>query len=147
MLRRLGRPWLNEPKERALAGDYHQRLAVKAPTVDVTARTLSGGNQQKVALARWLTTQPRVLILDEPTQGIDIGAKAEIHRLMGELAQQGLAILLISSELPELLGLADRILVMRRGRVAGELPAADATRESVLHLAMTEDGGQRTEDR
>jgi rhamnose transport system ATP-binding protein len=136
ILRRLRTPWLDDAAERRLAADYHRRLAIKAPTIDVTARTLSGGNQQKVALARWLSTQPKILILDEPTQGIDVGAKAEIHRLMGELAQQGLAILLISSELPELLGMADRIVVMRRGRVAGELPAASATRETVLHLAM-----------
>ncbi len=136
VLRRLGGQWLVEEQERGLAADYHQRLAIKAPTIDVTARTLSGGNQQKVALARWLATKPKVLILDEPTQGIDVGAKSEIHRLMGQLARQGLAILLISSELPELLGMADRVLVMRRGHLAGELPAATATREAVLQLAM-----------
>ena len=136
ILRRLGARWLKEPQERAVATDYHQRLGIKAPTIDSLTRSLSGGNQQKVALARWLATQPQVLILDEPTQGIDVGAKAEIHRLMGELARQGLAILLISSELPELLGIADRILVMRRGRIAGEVAAATTTREAVLHLAM-----------
>lgn len=136
ILRRLGGVWLDERKERALAAESCARLAVKTASLDTPARALSGGNQQKVALARWLATEPRVLILDEPTQGIDVGAKAEIHRLMGRLVEQGLAIILISSELPELLGMADRIAVLRRGRLAGVLPARGATREAVLHLAM-----------
>jgi len=138
LLRRLNGSWLAEPKEDALAASFAQQLAVKAPSIHVQTRTLSGGNQQKVALSRWLATEPRILILDEPTQGIDVGAKAEIHRLMGQLARQGLAILLISSELPELLGLADRIAVMRRGRLAGVLSAKEAAREAVLKLAMEE---------
>jgi rhamnose transport system ATP-binding protein len=136
LLRRLGGAWLDEAKENALAEDFSGQLGVKAASIFVQTRTLSGGNQQKVALARWLATDPRVLILDEPTQGIDVGAKAEIHRLMGQLAQQGMAIILISSELPELLGMADRIAVMRKGRLAGVLNAREATREAVLHLAM-----------
>jgi len=136
ILRRLAGAWLDEPREEQLAAGLSARLGVKAASIYVAAGTLSGGNQQKVALARWLATKPRVLILDEPTQGIDVGAKAEIHRLMGELVREGLAIILISSELPELLGLADRIAVLRRGRVAGVLPAAEATREAVLHLAL-----------
>lgn len=136
VLRRLAGARLDETRENELAADLARRLGVKAASIFVAAGTLSGGNQQKVALARWLATKPRVLILDEPTQGIDVGAKAEIHRLMGELVREGLAILLISSELPELLGLADRIAVLRGGRLAGVLPAAEATRESVLHLAM-----------
>lgn len=130
--------WLKETHEANLAADFSKRLGLKASSIFSTARTLSGGNQQKVALARWLATKPRVLILDEPTQGIDVGAKAEIHRLMGQLAQEGLAIILISSELPELLGLADRIGVMRRGRLVSVVPAREATRESILHLAMEE---------
>lgn len=138
LLRKLNGAWLSEEKEDALAGDFSKQLAVKAPSIYVQTRTLSGGNQQKVALSRWLATEPRILILDEPTQGIDVGAKAEIHRLMGQLAQQGLAILLISSELPELLGMADRIAVMRGGKIAGVLSAKEATREAVLHLAMEE---------
>jgi rhamnose transport system ATP-binding protein len=138
ILRRINAPWLKESKEDALSLDYFRRLAVKAPSIYAITRNLSGGNQQKVALSRWLATQPKVLILDEPTQGIDVGAKAEIHRLVGELAQQGLAILLISSELPELLGMADRIAVMRQGRLVGEVTAAQATRESVLQLAMAD---------
>lgn len=136
VLRRLAGAWLDEPREERLAAELSARLGVKAASIHVAAGTLSGGNQQKVALARWLATRPRVLILDEPTQGIDVGAKAEIHRLMGELVNEGMAIILISSELPELLGLADRIAVLRRGRVAGILPAAEATRESLLQLAL-----------
>ena len=97
---------------------------------------LSGGNQQKVALARWLATQPSLLILDEPTQGIDVGAKAEIHRLMGELAGRGLAILLISSELPEILGMSDRLAVMRGGTIVGMLDRQEATQDKILSLAL-----------
>lgn len=136
VLRRMGGAWLDEATENALAAELALRLGVKAASIFVAAGTLSGGNQQKVALARWLAIKPRLLILDEPTQGIDVGAKAEIHRLMGELVKEGMAIILISSEMPELLGLADRIAVFRRGRVAGVLPAREATRESLLHLAL-----------
>ena len=136
ILRRIAGAWLDETKENAIAADLSRRLGVKTASIFIAAGTLSGGNQQKVSLARWLSTKPRVLILDEPTQGIDVGAKAEIHRLMGELVKEGMAIVLISSELPELLGLADRIAVFRRGRVAGVLPAREASRESLLHLAL-----------
>lgn len=136
ILRRLNGNWLAEEKEETLAQSFSRQLAVKAPSIFVQTRTLSGGNQQKVALSRWLATEPRILILDEPTQGIDVGAKAEIHRLMGQLAQQGLAILLISSELPELLGMADRIAVMRGGKLVATLNAREASRESVLNFAM-----------
>ena len=98
--------------------------------------TLSGGNQQKVALSRWLETKPSVLILDEPTQGIDVGAKAEIHSLMGELAQQGVAIIMISSELPEILGMSDRVVVMRHGSIVGIIPRAQATQTNIMSLAL-----------
>ncbi len=97
---------------------------------------LSGGNQQKVAIARWLATKPKLLILDEPTQGIDMGAKAEIHRLMGELAAEGMAILMISSELPEILGMSDRIVVMHNGTITGRLDYAEATQEKVMAAAL-----------
>ena len=97
---------------------------------------LSGGNQQKVALARWLAANPALLILDEPTQGVDVGAKAEIHRLMSELAGRGLAILMISSELPEILGMSDRIAVMHGGTIVGDLDRAGATQEAILELAL-----------
>lgn len=136
VLRQVHPRWLDEPAERALALDFALRLGLKAPSLHAPTRTLSGGNQQKVALARWLATRPRLLILDEPTQGIDVAAKAELHRLMGELVRQGLTLILISSELPELIGLADRIAVLRRGRLSGIVNAGDATRESILRLAM-----------
>jgi ABC-type sugar transport system ATPase subunit len=122
--------------ERELAESFASRLRVKAPSIDVPAGNLSGGNQQKVALARWLATNPSVLILDEPTQGIDVGSKAEIHRLMGELAAQGLGILMISSDLPEILGMSDRIAVMHAGTIVGELDRSEATQERVLDLAL-----------
>src|SRR5262249_12495106 len=102
-------------RERVAASEYVQRFAIKTRSIFNQVSTLSGGNQQKVALARWLVKNPAVLILDEPTQGIDVGAKAEIHSLMGELAAQGTAIIMISSELPEILGMSDRIAVMRGG--------------------------------
>jgi ABC-type sugar transport system ATPase subunit len=97
---------------------------------------LSGGNQQKVVLAKWLATKPRILILDEPTRGIDVGAKAEIHRIMSELAAQGMAVLMISSELPEVLGMSDRVLVMREGRIVAGFDRADATQERIASAMM-----------
>ena len=122
--------------ENGTAREYTSRLAIKTSSVATAVQTLSGGNQQKVCLARWLTAAPAVLILDEPTQGVDIGAKAEIHRLMSDLAAGGMAIVMISSELPEILGMSDRIYVMRGGSVAGELRRADATQERLLALAL-----------
>jgi rhamnose transport system ATP-binding protein len=123
-------------RERALAQLMVQRLSIKTPSVYAPASQLSGGNQQKVAIARWLATDPCVLVLDEPTQGIDVGAKAEIHRMMGDLAAGGIAILLISSELPEILSMSDRIAVMRGGTIVGMLDRSNATQESVLSLAL-----------
>lgn len=122
--------------ERALAWQFVEQLRVKTPSVDTLAGQLSGGNQQKVALGRWLATGPSLLILDEPTQGVDIGAKAEIHRLIGELADRGMAILLISSDLPELLGLSERLAVMHEGSIVAQLDRNDATPEKVLSLAL-----------
>ncbi len=127
---------LNSRRERAVAHDYVDRLGVKTASIDAPVGSLSGGNQQKVALARWLASRPGVLILDEPTQGVDVGAKAEIHRLMGDLATNGLAILMISSELPEVLGMSDRIVVMHAGTVIGALDRVDATQERVMELAL-----------
>jgi rhamnose transport system ATP-binding protein len=118
------------------AEDFAHRLHVKTPSVHTMAGNLSGGNQQKVALARWLMTEPKILILDEPTQGIDVGAKAEIYSLMNDLAGRGIAILMISSDMSEILGMSDRIVVMSHGEISGELSRADATPESVLHLAL-----------
>jgi rhamnose transport system ATP-binding protein len=130
------RGFLDFRRERELAASYVQRLAVKTSSIDAPAGELSGGNQQKLSLARWLATKPSVLILDEPTQGIDVGAKAEIHRLMGDLAAEGLAILMISSELPEILGMSDRIAVLRRGHLAGVVDRGRATPETLLALAL-----------
>jgi rhamnose transport system ATP-binding protein len=98
-------------------------------------RSLSGGNQQKVALSKWLAAEPKILILDEPTHGVDVGTKAAIHQIISNLAAQGLSILMISSELPEILGMSDRVLVMREGRLVGEFPRADATPERVIAAA------------
>jgi len=123
-------------RERAVASDLVGRLGIKAASVDTPAGHLSGGNQQKLALARWLNSGPSVLILDEPTQGVDVGAKAEIHRLMGELAAKGMAIVMISSELPEILGMSDRVAVMHGGTIVATLDRADATQESILELAL-----------
>jgi rhamnose transport system ATP-binding protein len=124
--------------ERALAHRFVRELQIKAPTVDTEVAALSGGNQQKVALARWLATNPSVLMLDEPTQGVDVGAKAEIHAQMRALAARGLAILMISSELPEILAMSDRIVVMREGTIRATVDRADATAETLLALALAD---------
>ncbi len=112
-----------------------QALQVKTPDMDTMIENLSGGNQQKVLIARWLMTAPRILILDEPTRGIDVGAKSEIHRLMSELVLKGLSIIMVSSELPEILGMSDRVVVMQEGRVAGILDRTEATQERIMELA------------
>jgi D-xylose transport system ATP-binding protein len=111
-----------------------RELDVRAPSLRAAAETLSGGNQQKVVLGKWLLKRPKVLFLDEPTRGIDVGAKAEIHRLIGELTRQGVAVVMVSSEMPEVLGVSDRILVLRAGRVAGEFPREEATPEGIMRL-------------
>ncbi|UBU17478.1 sugar ABC transporter ATP-binding protein [Nonomuraea gerenzanensis] len=126
--------------ERAAAREWSERLRVKTARLTDPVSTLSGGNQQKVVLAKWLSTEPRVLIVDEPTRGIDVGTKAEVHRLLSELAGQGVAVLMISSELPEVLGMADRVLVMHEGRLVADLPRTRADEESVM-LAATGQGG------
>jgi rhamnose transport system ATP-binding protein len=130
---RLG--WLDETREMQAASAASQKLAVKMANVEQKAVELSGGNQQKVVLAKWLETRPRVLILDEPTRGIDVGTKAAVHGLMSSLAAEGMAILMISSELPEVLGMSDRILVMREGRLTGEFSRAEATQEKLMSAA------------
>jgi rhamnose transport system ATP-binding protein len=128
--------WLNGQGEQQTAQHAAGQMEVKAAGLWQKARELSGGNQQKVVLAKWLTTKPRILILDEPTRGIDVGTKAAVHGLMSQLAAQGMAILMISSELPEVLGMSDRILVMREGRLTGQLSRAEATQEKIM-LAAT----------
>lgn len=126
---------LTSAMENKAAAPWASRLEVKTGALDMNASTMSGGNQQKVVIAKWLATDPRLLIIDEPTRGIDVGTKAEVHRLLSELAGQGLAILMISSELPEVLGMADRVVVLCEGRVTAELDRADATPEAVMHAA------------
>ncbi len=133
-LRRRG--FISRRREAALVGQQMCELMVRAAGPDVAAATLSGGNQQKVVLGKWLATQPKVLILDEPTRGIDVGAKAQVHRLIRQLSEKGVASLVISSELPELLAISDRILVLRQGRLVGELDGRSATQEQVLALAL-----------
>ncbi|MDF2491608.1 MAG: D-ribose transporter ATP-binding protein [Agromyces sp.] len=126
---------LTNGMENRAAKEWASRLEVKTHALDTVAATLSGGNQQKVVLAKWLATDPKVLIIDEPTRGIDVGTKSEVHRLISQLAGEGMAILMISSELPEVLGMADRVLVMREGRITAEIPRARATSENVMHAA------------
>lgn len=134
-LSRLG--LISRRRERAAAEQWTSRLQVKAASMDHPVATLSGGNQQKVVLAKWLATEPKLLIVDEPTRGIDVGTKAEVHRLLSDLAGRGIAILMISSELPEVLGMADRVLVMREGRITADLPREAATPESVMQAATS----------
>jgi ribose transport system ATP-binding protein len=117
-----------------------QRLRIKTPNDRQEVRFLSGGNQQKVVLGKWLALEPRVLLLDEPTRGIDVGAKAEIYRIMEELVEQGVAILFVSSEMEEVLGLSDRTLVMHEGRIAGELRRHQLSEEAVMRLATGQVG-------
>jgi rhamnose transport system ATP-binding protein len=137
VLRSLSRHGLVDRRaESALVSRLVAELQVKAASPRVPANTLSGGNQQKLVIGKWLAREPRILILDEPTRGVDVGAKAEVHRLIRRLVGQGTAVLLISSELPEILTMSDRVLVMREGRIAGELPGATASQEQVLELAL-----------
>ena len=135
-LRRLSRlGFVRARAERALADEYARTMDIRCPSVETLAQSLSGGNQQKVVIAKWLARKPRVLILDEPTRGVDVAGKAEVHRLMSDLAQKGVGILMISSELPEVLGMSDRILVMREGRLVGEFRREDASEERVMSFA------------
>ncbi len=128
------RSWIRSSEERAVAQKYFERLRVKVASADAPASGLSGGNQQKLVLARWIAAGSKILILDEPTRGVDVGAKAELHAWIDQLASEGHAILLISSELPELLHLATRIIVLRQGRVAGEVARESADQESLLRM-------------
>ncbi len=127
-------------EERATAEAFRQRLSIRAPSVDTPASSLSGGNQQKVVISKWLETNPKVMILDEPTRGIDVGAKVEVHQLIDDLAARGIAIILISSDLPEVLAMSDRILVMREGRQMAIFDHHEASQERVLAAAMGQSG-------
>jgi len=126
---------IRRQQERSAAGRFIHSLRIRTPSPEQLVRNLSGGNQQKVVLAKWLLTESRVLLFDEPTRGIDVGAKAEIYQLMGDLAARGVAMLMITSELPEAIGMADRILVMHEGHITAEIPRADATQEKVMFYA------------
>jgi ABC-type sugar transport system ATPase subunit len=140
VLRSLSR-WIfvKDADESALAQSYIDSLRIRTPSPEQLVGRLSGGNQQKVVLSRWLATKPKLLLLDEPTRGIDVGAKAEIYAIIDRLAHEGVAVIVVSSELPEVLGVSDRIYVMAHGRITGELPRAEATEESILALAMDEE--------
>jgi ABC-type sugar transport system ATPase subunit len=139
--------FLSAPRERRLADEFRQRLQITSQNAKQQVGRLSGGNQQKVFLARWLLLNPRVLIADEPTRGVDVGAKAAIHRLLYEHAQRGAGVIIISSDLPEILTVSDRIYVMRRGCIAGEVARQDATEERVMQLAASDERGCRPDGR
>jgi len=130
------RGMIDRRKEREIADYYVDKLMIQTPDIDQPVIGLSGGNQQKVVLAKWLALKPRVLVLDEPTRGIDVGAKADVHALMSEIAARGIGIIMISSEMPEILGMSDRIIVMANGRITGEFSRADADQEKIMNCAM-----------
>jgi putative multiple sugar transport system ATP-binding protein len=129
---------INEPREMIVTSDYRNKLSIKCSSIRQLALNLSGGNQQKVVLSKWLFANPEILILDEPTRGIDVGAKYEIYSIINQLASEGKGIIFISSELPEILGICDRIYVMRDGKIVGEQLASEASQESIMKLIMTE---------
>ena len=126
--------FINERAESALVAQYRKALSIRMAGPEQIVANLSGGNQQKVVLARWLALQPKVLIVDEPTRGIDIGAKVDVHNLLFDMARSGIAVIAISSELPEVLAVSDRIVTMREGRVTGEVARADATQEKLMAM-------------
>ena len=128
--------FLRRRKEAFVADEYVKKLDIRTPSIHQVLSNLSGGNQQKVVLAKWLFSEADILILDEPTRGIDVGAKYEIYCLINRLTEQGKAVIMISSELPEVLGMSDRILVMHEGRIKGELTGIDKTAERVMQLAI-----------
>ena len=132
--------WVNNGQTQATAQQYVDALAIKTPSLQQRVKNLSGGNQQKVVIGKWLTANTEILIFDEPTRGIDVGAKSEIYKLLNELARQGKSIIMISSELPEILRMSHRILVMCEGRITGELSAAEATQEAIMTLATQRSG-------
>jgi putative multiple sugar transport system ATP-binding protein len=129
---------VNEPREMTVTGEYRDKLNIKSSSIRQLTVNLSGGNQQKVVLSKWLFASPEILILDEPTRGIDVGAKYEIYTIINQLANEGKGIIMISSELPEILGVCDRIYVMRKGKIVGEVPAKDASQEIIMRYIMTE---------
>ncbi|MDC3424397.1 sugar ABC transporter ATP-binding protein [Aquibacillus sp. 3ASR75-11] len=137
---------IDRKKEIQIANEYVKTLDVRPALPQMLAEKLSGGNQQKVVIAKWLSTKPKILIIDEPTNGIDIGAKTEIHKLIKRLAEDGIGVIMISSELPEVLSVSDRILVMRHGRISGELKVQEATQEKIMNYALKGRGNVKTPD-
>jgi len=127
---------INRSKEQEIADHYVHKLMIQTPSTNQPVMGLSGGNQQKVVLAKWLALKPRVLILDEPTRGIDVGAKSDVHALMSEIAGEGIGIVMISSEMPEILGMSDRIIVMAEGRITGEFTREEANQEKIMSRAI-----------
>jgi ribose transport system ATP-binding protein len=127
--------WVNQARTRTTAESHIKSLAIKTPGVQQKVKNLSGGNQQKVIIGKWLTADTDILIFDEPTRGIDVGAKSEIYRLLNDLAKQGKSIIMISSELPEILRMSHRVIVMCEGRITGELPIDEATQEKIMTYA------------
>jgi ABC-type sugar transport system ATPase subunit len=127
--------FVNRGRARQLVQKFVDKLNIRTPSLEQRVLNLSGGNQQKVVLAKWLASNPKVLILDEPTRGIDVGAKAEVYTIMNDLVRQGIGIIMISSEMPEILAISDRILVMYEGRIMGEITRAEATQERIMTLA------------
>jgi len=134
------RAFLSRKREEALTTTYVTSLRIRITTQEQVVNNLSGGNQQKVVIAKWLATLPRILILDEPTRGIDVAAKAEVHRIVSDLAAEGVSIILISSELPEVLALSDRVVVMHEGRVKTVLGKDQATQQTIMSAALVADG-------
>jgi L-arabinose transport system ATP-binding protein len=128
--------WIDPEREQANAQQQVDKLGIKTPSLAQLAMHLSGGNQQKAILGRWLSERIKVILLDEPTRGIDVGAKSEIYSIIYDLAKRGIGVMVVSSELPEVLGICDRLLVMREGRISGSIARADATQERVLELAL-----------
>ena len=127
---------IDRMRERGVAEDYRRRVNIKTPSIEARTVNLSGGNQQKVVLSKWLFAGPEILILDEPTRGIDVGAKYEIYTTIRDLAAAGKAIIVISSEMPELLGITDRICVMNEGRLVGEMATSDASQERIMEMIL-----------
>ncbi|NLW56175.1 MAG: sugar ABC transporter ATP-binding protein, partial [Firmicutes bacterium] len=133
---------INDAQENAAALTYRQKLNIRSSSIFQKVQDLSGGNQQKVVLAKWIFAAPDILILDEPTRGIDVGAKYEIYTIINQLAEKGKAIIFISSELPEILGICDRIYVMNEGRIVGELSKEEASQESIMKCIMQSNRGR-----
>ena len=132
--------FIDEGREEKLIDEFRRLLRIRMAGPNQEAGNLSGGNQQKVVLARWLALRPKILIVDEPTRGIDVGSKVEVHNLLFDLAKSGIAVVVISSELPEILAISDRIVTMREGRVTGEISRAGATQEILMSMMTLQDG-------